>query len=122
MSKTVLIVDDNELVRKTLTAALVAPGRIVESAASGKDGLAKALEVHPDLIITDVHMPEMDGLEMIDRLRKDEWGAKVPIIVMTVDEQATSINKALEAGITVYISKNTTDPAEIVDQIKIAAG
>ena len=59
---------------------------------------------------------------MIEKLRADEWGKKVPILVMTVDEGTESINKAMEAGVTVYISKNMNDPASIVDQIKTALG
>lgn len=120
--KTILIVDDNELVRKSLTAALVSNELTVETADNGKDGLSLALEKHPDLIVTDVHMPELDGLGMIDKLRADEWGKKVPILVMTVDEEAESINKALEAGVTTYISKNVSDPTDIVNQIKTAIG
>ncbi len=120
--KTVLIVDDNELVRKSLAASLVTNEVKVETASNGKEGLAMAEQLHPDLLITDVHMPEMDGLQMIEKIREYEWGKKVPIIVMTVDEEASSINKALEAGITVYLSKNTNDPVQVVDQIKTALG
>lgn len=122
MSKTILIVDDNELVRKSLAAALVSNEITVETADDGKEGLKLALEKHPDIIVTDVHMPQLSGLEMIDKIRADEWGKKVPILVMTIDENAESINKALEAGVTVYISKNVTDPAAIVEQIKTAMG
>ena len=122
MSKTILIVDDNELVRKTLAAALISNETAVETADNGKDGLKLALEKHPDIIVTDVHMPQLGGLEMIDKIRTDEWGKKVPILVMTIDEDTESINKALEAGVTVYISKNVTDPAAIVEQIKTAVG
>jgi two-component system, NtrC family, response regulator AtoC len=120
--KTVLIVDDNELVRKSLAASLISNEVTVETASNGKEGLEMAEKLHPDLLITDVHMPEMDGLKMIDKIREHEWGAKIPVIVMTVDEGTESINKALEAGITVYLSKNSTDPAGVVDQIKTALG
>lgn len=120
--KTVLIVDDNELVRKSLGASLISNEVTVVTAANGKEGLEMAEKLHPDLLITDVHMPEMDGLQMIDKIRAHEWGVKIPVIVMTVDEGTESINKALEAGITVYLSKNTTDPAGVADQIKTALG
>lgn len=122
MAKTVLIVDDNDLIRQSLTAALVSNELSIESANNGKDGLKLALETHPDLVVTDVHMPEMDGLAMIERIRADEWGKKVPILIMTVDEDAESINKALAAGVTTYMSKNVSDPASIVEQIRTALG
>ncbi len=120
--KTVLIVDDNELVRKSLAASLISNEVHVETAANGVEGLEKAEKLRPNLLITDVHMPEMDGLVMIDKIREQEWGAKIPVIVMTVDDGTESINKALEAGITVYLSKNTTDPAGVANQIKTALG
>lgn len=120
--KTVLIVDDNELVRKSLAASLITNEVRVETASNGKEGLEMAEKLRPDLLITDVHMPEMDGLQMIDKIRENEWGTKIPVIVMTVDEGTESINKALEAGITVYLSKISTDPAGVVDQIKTALG
>lgn len=122
MSKTILIVDDNELMRTSMTAALVSNEVEVVTANNGKDGLELALDKQPSLVVTDVHMPEMDGLEMIEKIRADERGKNIPIIVMTVDEGTESINKALEAGVTVYISKNMTDPAAIVEQIKTAIG
>lgn len=122
MSKTVLVVDDDELARKGLHDLLIEPQVDVEMAANGKEGLKLALEKHPDLIVTDVHMPEMDGLKMIDELRKNDWGKKVPVVVMTVDEETTSLNKALEAGVTVYLTKTNVDPVAIADQIRIALG
>jgi CheY-like chemotaxis protein len=122
MSKKVLIVDDNELVRKSLGAMLTNVEVSALTAANGKDGLKLALEQHPDLVITDVHMPEMSGHDMIEKIRADEWGKKVPIIIMTVDDDADSINKALEEGVTVYLSKTTSDPAAIAEQIKTALG
>lgn len=122
MNKTILIVDDNELVRKSLAATLISNALNVETASNGKEGLDKALKLHPDLVITDIRMPQLDGLEMIEKIRADEWGKKVPVLVMTVDEDTESINKALLAGVTVYISKNVTDPAAIAEQIKTALG
>lgn len=122
MSKKVLIVDDNELVRKSLGAMLTNVEVSALTAANGKDGLKLALEQHPDLVITDVHMPEMGGHDMIEKIRADEWGKKVPIIIMTVDEDTDSINKALAEGVTVYLSKTNSDPAAIAEQIKIALG
>lgn len=122
MSKKILIVDDNELVRKSLGAMLTTVEVSVLTATNGKEGLELALKEQPNLVITDVHMPEMDGHQMIEKIRANEWGKKVPIVIMTVDENTDSINKALEAGVTVYLSKANADPAIIAEQIKIALG
>ncbi|CAN5676558.1 response regulator [soil metagenome] len=123
MSKKILLVDDEKLARKSLANVLENPGLLVEQAANGKEGYEKALEWQPDLIVTDVHMPEMDGMQMIQKLRDHEaWGSKVPIVVLTVDEAPVYINQALEAGVTFYLSKNSISQEEIAEQIVIAAG
>ncbi len=122
MSKTVLVIDDDNLVRRTLGNLLRSAGLVVEEAENGKLGLDAALKSHPDLIVTDIHMPEMNGHEMIDALRKDEWGKKVSIIVLSTDESMGSINKALEAGVTFYLDKTGTDPDTLVTQVMTALG
>jgi CheY-like chemotaxis protein len=122
MSKTILVVDSNSLIRHSLSAALVSNELAVETANNGKDGLALALDKKPDLIVTDLQMAKMDGLAMIAKIRKTSWGKKTPIIIMTVDEEPESINKALEFGVTTYISKKFSDPAAIVEQIRRTLG
>lgn len=120
MSKKVLVVDDDNLIRKSLTAALKKAGYNVAEAENGRAGLDKALSLQPDLIVTDVRMPELDGLQMVDRLRVDEWGKNVPIIVLSSDETANSVNQALVAGVTVYLSKSTLTLDSIAEQIVTA--
>ncbi len=120
MSKTVLVVEDDNLARKSLVSALEEKGLKVHEAINGKKGLAAALTNKPDLIVSDIRMPEMDGLTMIDELRKDSWGKDVPVIVLTTDETTDSINQALQAGVTVYLSKTTLDPTAITEQVLTA--
>lgn len=107
MSKTILVVDDDKLIREGLVALLKNAGQNVIDAANGKTGLNLALEHKPDLVVTDVRMPELTGLEMIDALRKDSWGKKVPVIILTNDESNASINQALESGVTTYLPKSS---------------
>lgn len=116
MSKTILVVDDDKLIREGLTALLKNAGQAVLEAATGKQGLALALEHKPVLIVTDVRMPQMTGLEMITELRKDDWGAKIPVIILTNDESNDSINQALESGVTMYLPKNSP-PATVRHEI-----
>jgi CheY-like chemotaxis protein len=122
MSKTVLIVDDDKMVRQTLADALAAKGFTIELASNGREGLKKATESHVDLVLTDVRMPEMDGLEMVEEIRKDDRGKNLPIVILSVDEQTTTINQALQSGVTVYLSKATfdTDAEAIASQIEVA--
>ncbi len=121
MSKTILVVDDDKLIREGLTALLKNAGQTVIEAVDGKEGLSVALEQHPDLVVSDVRMPNMTGLEMVDAIRADDWGKHVPIVMLTNDETNDSVNHALQAGVTVYLAKNL-DPTALTQQILEAAG
>lgn len=116
MSKTILVIDDDKLIREGLVALLKSAGQSVIEAENGKLGLDAAVTSHPDLIVTDVRMPEMDGLQMIEALRADEWGKTVPVVILTNDETSDSINQALQSGVTTYLPKNL-DPTSLSQQI-----
>jgi CheY-like chemotaxis protein len=122
MAKKILIVEDDKLFREGMGAMLRGEGHEVTEASDGKKGLATALAQQPDLIITDIRMPEMDGLEMVGALREDEWGKTVPIIVLSNDETTDAINHALQSGVTVYLSKVNLDPETLHQQIVMALG
>jgi CheY-like chemotaxis protein len=122
MSKTVLVVDDDKLARHSLAATLKNANLEVEEAGNGAEALKLAEEQKPELIVTDIHMPDIDGLEMIEKLRKEDWGKDIPVIILTVDEAPSTINQALAAGVTVYLSKATADPQGIADQVVTALG
>jgi CheY-like chemotaxis protein len=122
MSKTVLLVEDDQLVRGSLSRVLTEKGLTVFEAANGKEGLEKALAGDIDLVVTDVIMPEVDGLTMLAKLREDSKGKDIPAIILSNDEQTESLNKALQAGVTVYLSKASLDADAIADQILIALG
>lgn len=122
MAKTILLVDDDNLMRKGMNTGLSGAGYQVVEATNGKEGLDKALEVHPDLIIADVLMPEMSGLEMLEHLRKDDWGKQAPVIIMSSDDGTSSVNQALQAGVTVYLAKAQLMPDVLVDQVRSTIG
>lgn len=122
MSKTVLVVEDDNLVRHGLVENLKEKGLGVIEATNGKQGLEKALASQPDLIVSDVRMPELDGLSMLEQLRKDSWGKDVPVIMLTSDETTTSINQALQAGVTVYLAKTSLQPNQLTAQVLLALG
>jgi len=79
MPSTVLVVEDESAMRQALHDKLSLAGFTVTRAANGAAGLELALRDHPDLILTDILMPRMHGLDMIERLRLDDWGRNVPI-------------------------------------------
>lgn len=118
MTKTILVIDDDNLVLVSLGEALTTAGFHVEVAEDGESGLAKALALHPNLIITDIRMPGLDGLQMVEKLRADEWGKQAPVIILSTDDKTTSVNQALVNGVTQYLSKTMLSPDQIAEQIK----
>lgn len=101
---TVLVVEDNLELRQFVVGHLRENYRIIE-ANNGKEGLQKAKEFLPDLIISDVMMPEMDGFEMVDQLRKDPAINFIPIIMLTGKDTKVDTVKGLDLGANDYIVK-----------------
>jgi adenylate cyclase len=101
----ILIVDDNQTNVKMLQTRLVAEGYEVVTAADGEEGLAAAREQLPDLILLDVMMPKLDGLEVCRRLRADSEFPFIPIILVTAMADSKDVVAGLEAGGDEYLTK-----------------
>jgi len=99
-----------------LRTALTSCGYDISEASSGQEGLSQAAIFHPDLIILDLGLPDLDGTEVIKRLR--EW-AQVPIIILSVREHETDKIKALDAGADDYITK-PFGMGELLARIRVA--
>ncbi len=98
----ILIVDDEPQIRRLLRVSLTAQGYETTETALGKDALLRAAVEHPDLVILDLGLPDIDGQEVIVRLR--EW-SDVPIIVLSVREREKDKVAALDSGADDYIAK-----------------
>ncbi|WP_295588237.1 response regulator [uncultured Lamprocystis sp.] len=101
----VLLVEDNESVLEMLSTYLRIKGCEVLAAGNGSDAIALAREQHPDLILMDVQMPVMDGLETTGRLRTDPALRRIPIIALTALAMPGDRERCLEAGMDDYLSK-----------------
>lgn len=121
-TKKVLIVEDESDLREALTTALGAEGFAVLGAADGEAGLQVALGEHPDLILLDITMPKMNGLDVLRALRADAWGKEVKVIVMTNHDDMGKIAEVLEAGGNEYVVKADASLAGIVAKAKEKLG
>jgi two-component system chemotaxis response regulator CheY len=105
MSASILTVDDSSSIRVAIKVALTGAGYQVSEAVDGADGIKKANAGKFDLIITDLNMPIMDGLTMIEELRKIPAHSGVPIIFLTTESDAALKQRAKSAGATGWLTK-----------------
>jgi signal transduction histidine kinase/FixJ family two-component response regulator len=100
----VLIIDDNQDMRRHIRESLT-KDFIIKEAENGKEGLEKTIAIVPDLVITDLIMPEMDGIELCAKLKTDERISHVPVIMLTAKAEVEDKLTGLETGADDYITK-----------------
>jgi two-component system cell cycle response regulator DivK len=115
--KTILYVEDNEANRKIVRQLLKQTSYTLIEAYDGEEGVAKALETRPDLILMDVQLPKISGLEATRRLRAEAATAQTPIIAITSFALSGDDHKAKEAGATAYLAKPFS-PRELLALIR----
>lgn len=101
-NETILIIDDELQIRRLLEITLSANGYKIIHSANGKDGLVDAATFHPSIIILDLGLPDIDGHEILKKLR--EWYSK-PIIILSVRDSEKDIIEALDNGANDYLTK-----------------
>ena len=121
MSASILTVDDSPSLRMAIKIALTGAGYAVEEAGDGQQGLAATNAQRFDLIVTDLNMPIMDGLTMIEELRKSPAHMGIPIIFLTTESDAGLKQRAKAAGATGWLTK-PFDPTQIVKIVKKVLG
>ena len=107
MEFNILYVEDNPDNMRLVKRALSAKGYIVHEAPNGLDGLSKAEELKPDIILLDINLPDIDGYEVARRLRQSKVTElhEVPVIAITANALKGDAEKALAAGCDVYMAK-----------------
>ncbi len=116
---TILIVDDDSTLREMYESYLKAAGYNVMTAQNGKDGLAKAQEQKPNIILLDLMMPEMNGIEVLKHLKAEDSALKdVPVIVFTALIQDLEKQQSFEAGAADYVVKTELVPSGMLEKIK----
>ena len=115
--KKILVVEDNEINMYLSCRILKSSGYKVIEARSGEEGVELAIKEKPDLIIMDIQLPGIDGLETTKRIRESEADGEIPIIALTSYAMAGDRKKALKAGCTGYIEK-PINPETFMGEIK----
>jgi len=114
----VLLIDDHALVRNGIGELLRSRGvQVVASVSSGDEGVRRASELFPDIILLDVKMPGMSGIETVQRLRAS--GSAVPVLMLTMSREDADLRAALRAGAQGYLLKDM-EPEDLVPALEAA--
>lgn len=113
----ILIVEDNKDILETTAEILELKGYAIKTAINGLEGLKLAKQSPPDLIVSDIMMPKMDGYQMLESLRLDAKTAKIPFIFLTAKTQKTDVLRGAISGADRYLTKPFT-MAELLKTVK----
>jgi CheY-like chemotaxis protein len=118
--KKILVLEDEAPMRDAIVDTLKQNNFSILASDNGKDGLAVAMQNHPDLILLDIFMPKMDGLSMLEALRGDPWGHNVPVIILTNlnPEADKTIKSILDHKPAFYLIKSNVTLEAIVAKVK----
>ena len=117
--KKILIVEDEEPLARALSSGLSNNEFEVLTAANGEEGLKVAFEKKPSLILLDLFMPKMDGITMLKKLREDEWGKKVKVVILTNMEDRDKLAAAVENRVYDYLIKSNWNISDVLKKIRI---
>ncbi len=115
--KKVLIIDDEAILRKTLEEALSSEFSAA-IAIDGEDGYKKAKEFQPDLILLDIIMPNLNGIDTLKKLKEDPETKDTPVVVLTNVEKSDSVAEAISLGAKGYLVKGDYSTDEIIENVK----
>lgn len=121
MTIKVLAIDDSRTIRNLVRKAMEEAGFACTTADDGVQGVERFAEVEPDVVITDINMPRMDGFGVIDAIRGGEANRSVPILVLTTESADELKSRARQAGATGWIVKPFEDKA-IVSVVRRVTG
>jgi DNA-binding response OmpR family regulator len=117
---TVLVIDDDPVIVKLLRVNFELEGFNVISAGDGQEGLDAARRQRPDVVISDIMMPKMNGLELVSTLKSDPATADLPVILLSAKAQLADVQRGFELGADDYVTK-PFDPIELIDKVTALA-
>ncbi|MCA1691064.1 MAG: response regulator [Actinobacteria bacterium] len=112
----VLVIDDDPVILELLRVNFEIEGFDVVSAGDGREGLEKALSEQPDVILSDIMMPRLDGLQLLSQLKRGPRTRNFPVILLSAKAQNAEVQQGLDLGADDYVTK-PFDPLELIDRV-----
>ncbi len=117
MAKKILIVEDDKFLRELISHKLVKEEFDIVEAVDGEEGVKKAAEEKPDLVLLDLILPGIDGFEVLYRMKGSPGTASIPVIILSNLGQKDDVEKGLRLGANDYLIKAHFTPGEIIEKI-----
>jgi adenylate cyclase len=114
--RTVLVVDDDPVILRLLEVNFELEGFVVLTAGDGAEGIAAVRQHRPDLVVSDVMMPNVNGLELVSTLKGDPATSTIPIVLLSARAQTADVRQGLEAGADDYVTK-PFEPSDLVERV-----
>jgi DNA-binding response OmpR family regulator len=118
MTKNILIIEDDDFFRELIRKKLSSQDFKVSEAINGEDGLIMIKEERPDLILLDLLLPNIDGFEVLSKIKLDPNNSLIPVIILSNLGQQEDIERGLKLGANDYLIKSQFDIDQVVDKIK----
>ena len=114
----ILIIEDDKFLRELIIQKLGKEGFDVVEAEEGEEGLRKAKEEKPDLVLLDLILPGIDGFEVLRRAKADGETSSIPVVILSTLGQRDDVDKGVELGAADYLIKAHFTPGEIIQKVK----
>ena len=118
MAQKIAIIEDDTAISQMYRMKFEAEGYQVETAENGKLGIGLAEEMKPDIILLDLMMPEMNGDEMLTKLRQTEWGKNIKVIILTNMGEQEAPASLRDLGVEAFIVKADMTPRQVAELVK----
>ncbi|MDO8474092.1 MAG: response regulator [bacterium] len=114
----IVIVEDDKFLRDLITQKVLKEGYLVVEAVSGEEGVAKAKEEKPDLMLLDLILPGIDGFEVLRQVKENPETSSIPVIILSNLGQKDDVERGMNLGAADYLIKAHFTPGEILTKIK----
>lgn len=118
----IAVIEDDAVISQMYRMKFEAEGFEVQIAGNGQLGVELVEKMHPDIILLDVRMPEMDGAEALTIIRSNTWGRDIPVLVLTNVGEEEAAARFKDLNIFSYIVKADLTPSQVVSKVKEALG